>query len=165
MKHEEEIWVDIPNYQGFYKISNYGRVYSIISNKMIRFDRVFGYEQVALYKNGAMKRFKVHRLVMLAFVGESLLQVNHINGIKHDNRLSNLEYVTQSENMLHAYRIGLEKPCDNGFKKKVRIIKNDDCRVFDSIRALCRYLGWDRRNVQKALIIGRNIKGYKIELI
>lgn len=52
--------------------------------------------------NGAYRNLQVHRLVMLAFVGPSDLQVNHKNGIKTDNRLANLEYVTPSQNRWHA---------------------------------------------------------------
>lgn len=53
------------------------------------------------------KRKGAHRLIAEAFFGKSDLQVNHINGIRNDNRLVNLEYVTPRENILHSYRIGL----------------------------------------------------------
>lgn len=55
-----------------------------------------------------MKTVYVHQLVLRAFLGYSDLQVNHIDGIKTNNHISNLEYVTQSENMKHAFRIGLK---------------------------------------------------------
>ena len=63
----------------------------------------YGYYKLGLYKNKKRKDFTVHRLVMLTFVGPSNLQVNHKNGIKTDNRLSNLEYVSQTENIRHSY--------------------------------------------------------------
>ena len=66
-----------------------------------------GYYQVDPCKDGVKKKKSIHRLVMLAFVGESDLQVNHKNGIKTDNRLENLEYCTRSENAQHAFDTGL----------------------------------------------------------
>jgi len=65
--------------------------------------------QVGLYREGDVKKLKVHRLMMLTFVGSSNLQVNHINGLKTDNRLENLEYCTASQNQIHAYKNGLKK--------------------------------------------------------
>jgi hypothetical protein len=64
-----------------------------------------GYVFVVLRLNGGKKTFAVHRLIMAAFHGTSDLQVNHINGIKHDNRLCNLEYVDGAGNRKHAKEV------------------------------------------------------------
>ena len=110
MQTYEEIWKDVPGHEGLYQVSNLGRVKSLRFGK----ERILkptpdkdGYYQVDLWKGGEGKTNKIHRLVMLAFVGESDLEVNHINGIKTDNRLENLEYCTPSENIQHALDIGL----------------------------------------------------------
>ena len=65
-----------------------------------------GYYRVGIYG----KKVSIHRLLMSLFVGESDLDVNHINGIKTDNRLENLEYVSRKENIKHAWNNGLAKP-------------------------------------------------------
>ena len=110
MQTYEEIWKDVPGHEGLYQVSNLGRVKSLRFGK----ERILkptpdkdGYYQVDLWKGGEGKTNKIHRLVMLAFFGESDLEVNHINGIKTDNRLENLEYCTPSENIQHALDIGL----------------------------------------------------------
>lgn len=97
----EEVWKDIPNYEGLYEVSNFGNVYSV--RKKIRLkpgDNGYGYLSVVLCKNGIQTNYKVHRLVMLAFIGEppAGCEVNHIDGNKSNNRLDNLEYITSSEN-------------------------------------------------------------------
>lgn len=105
-----EIWKDIPGYEGLYQISDKGNIFIVNRNKLLKgcYDRD-SYKLTALSKNNKKKTFKVHRLVMLAFVGPSPLQVNHINGIKTDNRLENLEYCTHKENMQHASKMGLAR--------------------------------------------------------
>lgn len=104
-----EIWKTIPNYEG-YMASNLGRIKSVnrlsssgrkIKGKILKTTtKQDGYVQVSLCKNGHDKHFFVHRLVMLAFVGEcpEKMQVNHIDENKHNNCLSNLEYITPVDN-------------------------------------------------------------------
>ncbi|MFX0184078.1 MAG: HNH endonuclease, partial [Candidatus Hodarchaeota archaeon] len=67
-----------------------------------------GYLIVTFCRNGKPRYYSVHRIILLTFIGESKLQCNHKNGIKTDNRLKNLEYVTSSENHKHARALGLE---------------------------------------------------------
>jgi len=74
-----------------------------------------GYARVELWQNGSGKKYLVHRLLAEAFIPnpEGKPQVNHIDGDKANNALENLEWVTQSENQLHAYRAGLQR----GYRK------------------------------------------------
>ena len=102
----------IPEYEHYY-VDSLGNVYSDLKTGFHQIKPVttpFGYKIVWLYKKGFKRRkAMVHRLVMKAFIGDNDLCVNHINGIKYDNRLENLEYCTTSENVKHAYDTGLKK--------------------------------------------------------
>jgi len=121
-----EKWISIPGDYTGYMASNLGNIKSI--DRTINFIRLgrpasrringtilapclnrYGYEMVVLTRPGHRKLCSVHRLVMLAFIGKSELTVNHMNGLKSENRLTNLEYATHSENLLHAHRTGLKK--------------------------------------------------------
>lgn len=119
-----EYWKDIPGYVGKYQVSNMGRVKSIervinSKNQFIEFkhtskERVLapgrsdkcGHTSVVL--NDPRKKYMVHKLVMLAFVGPipNGMCVCHNNGISYDNRLCNLRYDTQHENVIDVYRLG-----------------------------------------------------------
>lgn len=95
-----------------YLVSENGVVYSLKNgNKHALMQRVDidGYKTVGLYKNGKAKRFKVHRLVAIAFLDrpDGKDCVNHIDGNKWNNQVSNLEWCTRSENSKHAYNMGL----------------------------------------------------------
>jgi hypothetical protein len=71
-----------------------------------------GYQQVSLWRDGVATTVHIHSLVAEAFIGprpSSGHDVNHINGVKPDNRASNLEYVTRSENQKHAVKLGIQK--------------------------------------------------------
>lgn len=96
-----EEWRPVPGFEG-YKVSNLGgwRSRQRVSKGYIS---RLGYLKIHMY--GA--EYFLHRIVMLAFRGPSNLHVNHINGVKLDNRLCNLEYCTHAENMKHARDTGL----------------------------------------------------------
>lgn len=125
-----EIWKDITGFEGLYQISNLGRVKSVQRKVMAKgsektvFERIrtpintHGYLYCDLWKDGTGYRFAVHRLVASAFHDnpKNLPQVNHIDGNKANNRADNLEWCDQSENNLHAFRLGLMKAYDRSGK-------------------------------------------------
>jgi hypothetical protein len=106
-----EIWKDIVGYESLYQISNLGRVKSIANGKDLIMNGTVnkGYIRVVLSKDSKPKLHFVHRLVLYAFATnpKNKKTINHINGLKADNRLDNLEWATHTENNQHAIQNGL----------------------------------------------------------
>lgn len=116
-----EIWKDINGYEGHYQISSYGRVRNVDSGYILAGDtNNIGYKRVWLYVP-VKKRFFVHRLVAVHFCDgyQEGLVVNHKDGNKLNNHVTNLEWVTRSENDLHAYRHNLREPHPCQFKHRI----------------------------------------------
>jgi len=110
----KEEWRDVVGYEGIYEVSSLGRVRSVADSRRSKAGHILksgsshGYARVYLYKDRGYKQLRVHRLVLLAFVGEpsdSRNEGNHRNGDKTDNRLSNLEWVSPKENTQHAIQV------------------------------------------------------------
>jgi hypothetical protein len=127
----EEIWKDVAGYEGLYEVSNMGKVRSVdryvnaggVNNNgrlSLKKGKILncsltkrGYTRVSLSKESKTQQAFIHRIVALAFL-ESIKgknNVNHINGIKEDNRACNLEFVNQRENILHAKIYNVKKDC------------------------------------------------------
>ena len=110
MTNVQENWLPIPNYEGLYEISDLGRVKSL-PNKTHKESKIlkntlnkYGYHKLHLFKDKKTKFTTVHRMVMLSFVGESKLAIDHVDGNKQNNRLDNLRYCTNRENCNFYYK-------------------------------------------------------------
>lgn len=149
MGNSKEIWKDIKGYEGLYQISNLGNVKSLARQKNGNSKSIIdvperilkaginsrGYYTVVLHKNSNPKSTKVHRLVAETFIEniKNSSSVNHINAIKTDNRVENLEWCSHLENMQHARKLKLINPAKgegHGMSKltnqQVITIRNDN---------------------------------------
>ena len=166
----KEEWKNIKGYEGLYMISSYGRVKSLgrcidrkCKGKMWKEEKIMkpsvnkkGYLLIGLCKNGVKKMCQVHRLVYEAFYGEipKGMQVNHINEIKTDNRLENLNLMTPKENTNWGTAIQrrIEKQI-NGKKSKsvLQIDKNTNKIIaeFPSTNEVQRKLGFKQTDISR----------------
>lgn len=158
-----EVWKDIENYETLYQVSNFGNIKSkqkITNGKYgfhIQREKIIkthihksGYVIVLLCKKGKQKSYRVHRLVANAFLekNKDKQYVNHINGIKNDNRVENLEWCSQKENIRKAIEQGLmtnKHRCKKIIKKKNGVIIEEYSSITEaskktSISRRCLYL-------------------------
>lgn len=137
---ENECWKPIKGYEGRYEVSNTGRIRSHVG-KRVRYLRLStirnGYQVAKFSTNGESKTMLIHRIVGAAFLcdsGEipSGLQIDHINGIRYDNRLDNLRLVTHRENHRNRHAINDLPPEMRDIRERAKIAMREYRRKVNS---------------------------------
>ena len=121
LEERKELWRNIPRFRG-YSISSLGRIRRKLKTGRFHYlipqkEPNTGYWRIGLTKGGKQQQLSLHKIVLICFSTESVctlahhlrLTVNHKDGNKDNNKISNLEWMTQSENNCHAIKLGLRK--------------------------------------------------------
>lgn len=162
----DEIWKDIVGYEGLYQVSNMGHVRSLFRYKKVLkpLKASGGYYQVQLSNRKIIKSLLLHRLVACAFLDNvnNLPCVNHIDGDKSNNKVTNLEWCTYSDNEKHSYSILKKRPvrsrlgmvgskCYN-HKHVLQLSENDEIiNEFESRGEASRKTGASSGNIWSAM--------------
>jgi hypothetical protein len=180
-----EVFKDIQGYEGWYQVSNHGRVRSVdrivtynngnavkySSQILSQFMKKNGYLQTTLYKNHNKKKFYTHRLVAFAFIpnddSENKIEINHIDENKQNNDVNNLEWVTSSQNKRHNdLHIRVSKYTDyakGAKKRKIPIIatsvETGEDIHFDSATDAERLMGFSHGHI--AAVCRGKLKAHK----
>lgn len=158
---------DIKGYEGLYAITRDGRVWSYPRKKGMKGFKVGhwmkpnqtadGYNKYPLYRDGNQRYFSGHRLVAVAYIDNenNLKEVNHKNGIKTDNRIENLEWCTRSENLIHAYRIGLRVQLRGEQNSNSKLTTEDVLKIrclYRNTKLFCREIA-DQFEVDESTVV------------
>jgi hypothetical protein len=134
-------WKPIKGFEKEYLISDTGKVFSIRNNRelKVKINVVHGYCEIELNVKGKVCYKRVHRLVAQTFIPNpnNYSVVNHKDGVKTNNCVSNLEWVTPSENNRHAFRLGLAKT----FRYRYLFFTSKDFYIFHSENEACKAIG------------------------
>jgi len=152
----KEVWKDIHGYEGLYMISNKGCVKSLRRDLILKANTSARYAFVSLRVKGKTSYPRIARLVAGAFIKnpDNKPLVNHKDGNKLNNVVTNLEWCTRSENQLHAYETGLQKGFH--YSRAVLQIKNGKTiKQYESIKKASMDTGIDAGS------IGHVLRGYR----
>jgi len=134
----QEEWKQINGFEDKYLISNKGEVKSLKNNIILKsFDNKRGYLQVTIQKESKRFARKIHRLVAIHFIPNplNLPQVNHIDGIKTNNNVTNLEWCDNTFNVNHAIKLGLvKKRFGKDHHNSKKVINTITGIIYDSIK-------------------------------
>lgn len=141
-----EIFKDIIGYEGYYQISNLGRVKSSYKKcSILKSPKCkSGYKTVNLYRDKKLKNCYLHRLIAITFIPnpENKPYVNHIDGNKLNNDLNNLEWCNGSHNVKEAFRLKLKNnPKGSENKRSKKVINTITNEVYDSLEDASKKLG------------------------
>ena len=137
----EELWKDIPGYEGLYQVSNFGQVKRVSKNKIIKPWKTKGYLQVRLSKHGKTNSFLLHRLVAICFIENknNLPCINHKDENKLNNNVNNLEWCDYKYNNNYGTRLkkfiksrSIPIKCYNRQGKFIKSYKSVSQAAFDT---------------------------------
>lgn len=146
----DEVWKDVVGYEGLYMVSNTGKVYSCIRNKIMTDCDSHGYRHLGLTKKGKERKHVVHRLVAQAFIPNPFgkPEINHIDENKTNNHVDNLNWCTRTENLTHGTfierrkrTISTSEKWDAGVKRKYKSVIGVHVETNDTIELSCMTIG------------------------
>lgn len=172
-----EVWADAVGFEGLYKVSNFGRVWSVRRQVPSRWGTLMwvggsimkstlhhntGYYEVGIVsrERGLRRSIRIHKMVADAFISNpnNKPEVNHIDGNKANNCIDNLEWVTHKENSTHAINTGLKGDC-----MRIKCVETGE--VYASRRQAIAALNLGHSAISNYFKFGRPSKGYTFEVI
>jgi hypothetical protein len=155
MAEQNEEWRVIQEFSR-YAVSDRGQIKNLITDRILKpTKQINGYHYVFLYRKDLKKNMRIHRLVAVAFLEnpEALPAVDHLNGIKTDNRILNLNWVSNKENTLRAHAIGLHDKRIKKASSPVNLVTSTGVFVkqYNSYSEAARHLGVRSGNISKVI--------------